>query len=213
MTDSPRVITLFCEGEPAKDSVADYPPREPGRDARHRHPRRPRHGPHDLDAVLVSDPRYTPETWRAEGADVKVEKLNHPDDAEAAPGMLVALGHQAERFIITCPKCGRPVELADNLGVGYTTMVAARESDAEGTGYRTRSDRLVTDRLRPSTGAPVPPPLSARPMRPDLDLAAASQPARTTNPALHEHLTKWADATADSSGLSRLTLSVLEEYA
>jgi len=205
MMDSPRVITLFCEGEPSTTGT-------------HRHRGRIGHDPLDLDARFVADARLSPEVWVAEGADVQVQNLVHPDDAEAAPGMLAALGHQEERFVIRCPdpSCPRVVQLGDRIGRGYATMLAAREADAARPTYRTRSDRREQDRLhRRTAGAPLPEAIPAREPRPDIALAIERAGPRLplADTRLHAALSRWADATADNSGVSRLSLSVLEEYA
>lgn len=202
MTDSPRVITLFCEGEPSTAGT-------------HRQRGRVGHDPLDLDARFVADPRLSPEIWVAEGADVQVQKLIHPDDAEANPGMLSALGHVEERFVIRCPdpSCPRVVQLADRLGRGYATMLAAREDDAAGATYRTRSDRREQDRLhRRTADAPLPKAIPAREPRPDIALAIERAGPRLplADTRLHEDLTRWADTMADGHGVSWLSLSVLD---
>ena len=196
MMDGPRVIILFCEGEPS--TAGDHPHRE-----------RVGHEPIDLDARFVADARLSPEVWVAEGADVQVQKLIHPDDAEAAPGMLSALGHEAVRMIIRCPGCGRKPQLGDRLGRGYPRMLAAREADAARPTYRTRGDRLDRDRLRRSPGAPAIP---AREPRPDIALAIERAGPRLplADTSLHKDLTRWADTMADGHGVSRLPLSVLD---
>jgi hypothetical protein len=182
MSDEPRrVITIYCD------------------DASH--------DPLDL-AALVSNPHYEPERWEA---DDRAERQHwvHPDDADAAPGMLHALGHVTERVKFRCDLCGRDVTLGDRVGVGYETMLSTRASDALGTGYRTRPDRRPTDRLTPSAeGESIPVPVT--PMRPDIALAIAGQPTPSTNPALHEMLSRWADAGSDIHGVSRLSLSGLD---
>lgn len=203
-----RVIIVCCEGEPSKASTPDL------------HPHRVRLGHErlDLDARFVADPRFEPEHWAVEGSAVEVQKLVHPDDATAEPGMLAALGHQAWRFVIRCsiPGCPRKVDLGDRLGHGYNTMLAAREADAAGSTYRTRADRRDKDRLRRSpAGAPVPPPIPAPPVppgRPDIALAVeqAGPRPRAADERLHVALTRWADIVADSHGVSRLPLSALD---
>ena len=205
-----RVITICCEGK-QKEQPDSSPLALPGQSHRHKQRLRPTHKPKDLEAAFVSNPYYEPERWKAEGADVERDQLVHPADADAAPGMLHYYNQVTERVTISCRRCGYEVELGDRLGVGYPTMVEGRAAAAVGNGYRTKPERLAADRHSPSLeNEPVPAAVPVQPMRPDIALAMAGEPTVSTNPALHEKLSTFADMFADADGVSRLPLSALD---